>query len=301
VYEPLSAFPPRERREWQAYLAAGSAPSTREGPRRERAVGLVSACRTPSRLPRPGEAGAHAYVLVVDGAPLICPLWTELRCWRAAAELAALLPAEVASMVLPETELELAASEHEQWLAEHPQSQAHILTSRWAVPVRWFLLVRPDERQLRLGGPAGAAETGPSATGGSAPTAAGPGSAAGSALPATEVGRSLLYRTSMVDARRRIARSLAVLRRAFDPGPVAGTVEPLGRWLEEFHPRSVVELDYGGLVDLRSDAELRADDSPGDLAVALAALGAGDLQTATEAYDRVIARWRIPHRVESAN
>jgi hypothetical protein len=71
--------------------------------------------------------------------------------------------------------------------------------------------------------------------------------------------------------------------------------------LEEFHPRSIVELDYGGLVDLRTDAELRADDSPRDLAVALAALGEGDLQTATEAYDRVIERWRIAHRVESAN
>jgi len=299
VYEPLLAFPPGERREWQAYLAAGSAPSTREGPHRERAAGLVLACRTPPRAPHPGEAGAHAYVLVVDGAPLICPLRTELRCWRAATELAALLPAEVASAVLPEAEVDRAASEHEKWLAEHPELQAHILTSRWAVPVRWFLLVRPNERQLRLGGPPTAAEAGAS-TGGSA-TGGGPGSTAGHALPATEVGRSLLYRTAMADARRRMARSLAVLRRAFDTETVAETVEPLGRWLEEFHPRSVVELDYGGLVDLRSDEELRADDSPGDLAVALAALAAGDLPTATEAYGRVIERWRIPHRVESAN
>ncbi len=294
VYEPLSAFSPDERRGWQAYLDAGPGPSTREGLRRERAVGLAVACRATPRVPRPGEAGQDAYVITADGAPLVCPWRTELRCWRATAELSMLLPAEVVTAVLPEAELELATREQERWLAEHPQSRAHILTSRWVVPVRWFLLMHPDERRLELGGASG--------SGGASAAGGGPASAAaGSALPATELGRSLVYRTAMADARRRIARGLAVLRRAFDAGPVVGAVESLGRWLEEFHPRSVVELDYGGLVDLRSDAELRADDSAGDLAAALSALGAGDLQNATEAYDRVIERWRIAHRVESAN
>jgi hypothetical protein len=297
VYEPLSAFPPDERQRWHDYLASGPAPSTREGLRRERTLGLALACRPTPRVPRPAEAGEHAYVLTVNGAPLVCPWRTELRCWRAVAELTALLSAELVSAVLPEAELELAVREHERWLAEHPQLRAHVLTSRWVVPVRWFLLMRPDERRLQLGGADGAAGA---ATGEPSAPNAGPGSP-GRALPATEVGRSLVYRTAMADARRRAARALAVLRRAFDTGAVVGAVESLGRWLEEFHPRSVVELDYGGLVDLRSDAELRADDSAGDLATALAALGAGDLQTATEAYDRVIERWRISHRVESAN
>ena len=298
VYEPLSAFPPDERRRWQDYLAGGGAPSTREGTRRDREVGLAAACGSTPQVPRSGEAGEHAYLLSPEGAPLICPLRTELRCWRAATELPALLPEDIVSVVLPETEIDLAAAEHERWLAGNPQLRAHILTSRWVVPVRWFLLVRPDERRLQLGG--SARQGGADAAGGPAEGRAGPGSAP-TAPPATEVGRSLVYRTAMADARRRIARSLAVLRRAFDAGPVVGAVESLGRWLEEFHPRSVVELDYGGLVDLRSDDELRADDSAGDLAAALAALGAGDMQTATEAYDRVIERWRIAHRVESAN
>jgi len=298
VYEPLSAFPPDERRRWQAYLAAGPTLSTREGLRRERAVGLAVACRSTPRVPRPGEVGEHAYVLIVDGVPLFCPWRTELRSWRAAAELPALLADEMVSAVLPEAEIELAIRAQERWLAEHPELRAHVLTSRWVVPVRWFLLVRPDERRLQLGGSAG---PGDAVTTGEPATPAAGSSSAGTALPATEVGRSLLYRTAMADARRRTARALAVLRRAFDAGPVVGTVESLGRWLEEFHPRSVVELDYGGLVDLRTDAELRADDSAGDLVAALAALRAGDLQTATEAYDRVIERWRIAHRVESAN
>jgi hypothetical protein len=298
VYEPLSAFPLDERRRWRRYLDAGSSPSTREGPRLERAAGLLGACRPVPRLPSADETEAHAYVLTVDGAPLVCPWRTEQRCWAAAMELAAVLPAEVVTAALPAAEIEWAAHEHERWLAEHPEQRSHVLTSRWVVPVRWFLLVRPAERRLRLGGPV-TAEAAPVESGPAEPSSG--AGLAGTALPATEVGRSLLYRTAMADARRRVARALAVLRRAFDPGPVVGAVESLGRWLEEFHPRSVVELDYGGLVDLRSDAELRADDSAGELADALAALAAGDIQTATEAYERVIERWRIAHRVESAN
>jgi DNA-binding GntR family transcriptional regulator len=92
-----------------------------------------------------------------------------------------------------------------------------------------------------------------------------------------------------------------VLRRAFDDGSVVLAVESTGRWLEEFHPRSVVELDYAGLVDLRSDEQLRDDDSAGDIAEALAALAAGDSDAAGEAYDRVLERWREAQRWESAN
>ena len=36
-------------------------------------------------------------------------------------------------------------------------------------------------------------------------------------------------------------------------------VEQVGRWLEEFHPRSLVELDYGGLVHLLGAEALAAE------------------------------------------
>jgi hypothetical protein len=291
VYEPLSAFPPAERQRWEAYPSAGSLPSTRDGQRLERELGLRAACRDQARVPRPGEAGEHAYLLSGHSGLVVCPLRTELRSWAAAAELATVLPAELTSSVLPVREVETAADAHERWLADHPDARSHILTSRWVVPVRWFLPFHRDERRLQLGTrqrPAGGGESGGE-----------PGAA--SARPVTAVGRSLVYRTEMAQARRRMARALAVLRRAFDSGPVVGAVESLGRWLEEFHPRSVVELDYGGIVDLRSDAELRADDSVGDVAEALGAISDGDADNATRAYDRVIERWRIAHRVESAN
>ncbi|HYT10953.1 MAG TPA: hypothetical protein VEL73_09875 [Mycobacteriales bacterium] len=283
VYEPLAAFDVEERRRWQQYAQRAAVASTREGSRRERLLGLVCASAAQPRVPRPGEAGEHASVLRGESGLLVCPWRTELRCWEAATESRAVLPREVARVALPDAEVEVAAAEHQRWLARHPTRRSHLLQSRWVVPVRWFMIFDREERRLQLGTRAGE----------------GPYPAAGGAV--TAVGRSLVYRTPMAQARRRVARGLSVLRKAFEDAPMVTAVEPMGRWLEEFHPRSIVELDYGGLVDLRDDADLRSDDSAGDVAEALAALGRADTTAATEAYERVMDRWRSAHRVEAAN
>jgi hypothetical protein len=283
VYEPLSAFGPDERPYWEEYVASGAAPSTRDGPRLQREIGLRAACLTQPRVPGPDEVEPQAYVLGGDGGLLVCPLRTDLRCWEAAGELSATLPAELAAAVLPVEEVDQAADELERWLDAHPAGRSHVLSNRWAVPVRWFLLFDREERRLQLG------------------TRPARGRLGRSAGQTTAVGRSLVYRTPMAQARRRVARGLSVLRKAFDDGPVVTAVESMGRWLEEFHPRSTVELDYGGIVDLREDGDLRDDDSAGDVAEAIAALSRGDGEGATVAYDRVIGRWRVAHRIESAN
>ena len=43
VYEPLAAFEGEQRRRWEAYAAAGDAPSTLTGPEQERAASCSSA------------------------------------------------------------------------------------------------------------------------------------------------------------------------------------------------------------------------------------------------------------------
>jgi hypothetical protein len=103
----------------------------------------------------------------------------------------------------------------------------------------------------------------------------------------------------MSRARRRTARALSVLRRLEDGSAAAG-VEDLGRWLEEFHPRSLVELDYGGLVHLLDDEALAEDASAADVAEALAALAQGDSERAGSAYARVTARMGRMQAVERA-
>jgi hypothetical protein len=287
VYEPLAAFDVEERRRWQQYAQSPAVPSAQAGARRERVLGLVGACRQDPAVPREGDAGEHAAVLRGESGLLICPLRTELRSWEAAVETRAALPPEVARAVLPEAEVSLASAEHQRWLAEHPARRSHVQVHRWAVPVRWFVLFDREERRLQLG-PAGA-EFGEL------------GGEFGGAPEGVAVSRSLVYRTAMSKARRRAARALQVLRKALPDGPTVPSVEALARWLEEFHPRSLVELDYLGLVDLCGEAALRNDDSAGDVAEALTALHRGDTKLASIAYDRVTERWRVAYAVESSN
>ncbi len=277
VYEPLAAFEGEERRRWQSYLGSRDAPSPAAGVAMERDAAVRALVgRPPATLPVVAD---HAYVTEVSGVMLVCPWRTRLRALEGLEDFLADLPDEVAQAFVPVSVAEGVAAELDHWRATHPALRNHQLSSTWQVPLRWFVLVDADERQVRMGVPAG-----------------------GWAVPAGRLaGRSLIYRTPMSKARQRVARALAVLRRTVDDGVVHAGVEDLGRWLEEFHPRSVVELDYGGLVHLLDDAELAKDESARDVAAALAALGKDEPVEAAAAYGRVTARMKALQAVESAN
>jgi hypothetical protein len=274
VYEPLAAFEGEQRRRWEDYLGAGNAPGRAAGVAMERTAALRALVgRPPQVMP---QVAAHAFVTEVDGVTLVCPWHTRLRALEAVEEFRAGLPDELADAFVPRTVADRLEAELEQVRVDAPEVRSHILTCGWQVPLRWFVLVESDERQVSLG------------------TAVGSGGT-------TVTGRQLVYRTAMSRARRRTARALAVLRRAVDDGAVTAGVEELGRWLEEFHPRSLVELDYGGLVHLLDDAELTTDDSARDIAAALAALTDGETARVASAYSRVTARMKALQAVESAS
>lgn len=277
VYEPLAAFPPAERARWQAYLADRPGWSALDGAELEHRSG-VQALRgaAPELLP---ELAEHAYLAELDGVRLLCPWDTRLRSLEALAEVAAELPEQlwpaygIAELARSADALLVAHR------AQHPHERRHQLSSSWQVPLRWFVAVDAAEREVQPGGPANGRGT--------------------TARHLT--GRVLRYRTAMSRARRRTARALEVLRRTVDDGAATAGVEQLGRWLEEFHPRSLVELDYGGLVHLLDDAALEADQSAGDVAGALAALGRGEPARAAEAYGRVTRRMAALQAVEAAS
>ena len=113
--------------------------------------------------------------------------------------------------------------------------------------------------------------------------------------------RVLRYRTEISKARRRAHRALSVLRRSVGDVPISEAVEESARWLEEFHPRSVVELDYGGLAAVLPDETLSADDSPALVGAGLAALAKGDADAATGAYEQLVERWRAIQLLERCN
>ena len=81
-----------------------------------------------------------------------------------------------------------------------------------------------------------------------------------------------------------------MLRKSVGEAPITEAVEEAARWLEEFHPRSVVELDYGGLVRLLPDETLAEDDSTELVATGLAGLARGEAEEASAAYDKLVAR-----------
>jgi hypothetical protein len=75
----------------------------------------------------------------------------------------------------------------------------------------------------------------------------------------------------------------------------------VGRWLAEFHPYSLVELDYGGLVHVLSDEALRGDQSVAEIAAAIDAAARGDGELAVAMYKRARSRWRAFADFEKAN
>jgi hypothetical protein len=125
--------------------------------------------------------------------------------------------------------------------------RGHTLVRAWEIPLVWLALVR-SENLTRSG----------------------------------DAGR---YLVPMSRSRARTARALRALRSALGEVDVAIEVEKLARWLEQFHPRSWVELDarpVAALVDGEDGAE--------DVRLGLESLTVGDATSLAAAYRRVSRR-----------
>ncbi|MGW4894287.1 hypothetical protein ACWEQL_18745 [Kitasatospora sp. NPDC004240] len=295
VYEPLAAYPEPDRAHWQAYAAehgpdaaeAGQ-PVARAALEEQRAALAELVGRTPRPLPE-RESG-RAFVRAVDGVLYVCPWATRLRSWQALEELREQGPVALVDTALPPATRAAAEADRERWLAEHPDARPWILTTRWEVPVAWFLPFGEEDRCFVPGPSAGSAEEGAVEGVEGAPAGEKEGRA-----PA------LFYLTPMAQARRRVARAYRALRAEVPQGELVRGAERVGRWLEEFHPRSLVELDYGGLVHLLGPARLAADRSAGELEEGVRALREGDSAEALRAYRELAERWRRVQELRYAN
>ncbi|WP_028815100.1 hypothetical protein [Streptomyces flavidovirens] len=267
VYEPLAAFPEPERGHWARYAKRERLPTAQDELRRS----LVDLLPIPP-VPVPVHESGDAFVTEVDGVVCVCPWRTRLRGWLALEELPDLFPEPLLDAALPPLVRRQAAADFERWLERNPDARPWIRSSAWHVPVRWFALFSGEEREYAK--------------------------AEGETTPV------LRYRTPMAQARRRVARALKVLREHLDAeagGPLVDGLVDVGRWLEEFHPRSLVELDYGGLAHVLPEEHLAGDLSAADVAEGIAALRAGDGAAAGEAYGRLTERWRVVRERQFAN
>ncbi|MDI2130768.1 hypothetical protein [Yinghuangia seranimata] len=277
VYEPLAAFPEPERSHWADYVRdvhtrrVWGSGTTAELTAEEQRVALEGILATPPE-PAPPHESEDAFVAEIDGIPVVCPRQTRLRCWSALAEMRREFPPVVLDAFWPKVVLAQAEADHDRWRSRNPDVQPHIHSSTWHVPMRWFVLFSQEERVLVA--PAGDG-------------AGGPG--------------ELYYRTPMVQARRRVARALRVLRDTLEEGALITGLEQLGRWLEEFHPRAMVELDFGGLVRLIPSGDLVEERTAEHVAEGLTALAAGDGARASEAYRRITERWSAVRALEHAS
>ena len=271
VYEPLSSFDSDTRDRLSAELARGPVQTSEAGLREQDAWLRTQVSKTPQLLPGElpdGTACESTGVLSLDAeevprgpntgvgpGPLVCPL--DLR-GRSAAALAGFLgsadpPLRSSALVRP---AEAARAHANAVVGEAASSAVHVISSTWTVPLPWFAVVDPTERD----------------TGG-------------------RRRRAVLWRVAMADARRRVARAHAVAQSSIgDEGPTKTLLET-GRWLERFHPHSAVELDYGGLVQLMNETDLEVDTSAEDVHAIIDAMESGDNEEVAERYEALRDFW----------
>jgi hypothetical protein len=269
VYEPLTAFDRDRQIFWRRYAREGRDLGLVEGPVRQRAAVLEALGAGWTRLP---DLPDEAYVLQWGESLLVCPWNLRLRVAEAALNARDGVPSVLADAFVPPVLAGQARAIVEDWrngakVLERGVPRVHEQIATWGVPLRWFVFVDLDERDY----------------------------------VDSDTRRALRYRTEISKARRRAHRAVSVLRKTLGDAPITEAVEEGTRWLEEFHPRSIVELDYGGLVNLLPESDLAQDDSPGLVAAGLSALSRGDADAATEAYEKLVARWRAVQLLERCN
>ncbi len=288
IYEPVSAFGEPDRSRWAAYAASAARPRRRDSLMVEHAEALRRAIAAP-QVVVPERESEHAYVRHADGTTYVCPWQTRLRCLLAYGRMLSAAGAPLPGTVpAGDDDQAMAALARLEDAGSHgPSIRLHIQASTWTVPLAWFVPFAATERWLSLGPDRGRAP-------------------ARATAPAT---RALVYTTPMSRARRRVARGLAALRglpagvgdAAWEPPRAAGDLAEVGRWLEDFHPYSLVELDYGGLVHLVSDDALCADQSVAEIRAAIDGAAGGECELAAAMYMRAHSRWRTFAEFELAN
>ena len=222
VYEPLSAFAEPERSRWAAYAAAPQPPRRVSTLEAEHADAMRRLIAVPP-IVAPTRESDEAYVRQADGVVYVCPWQIRLRSWLALGRLRASLPPALADTFVPREVADRAAADFARWHARagaHPDSlRTHIQTATWHVPLAWFVPFGPPERWLVLGGEAGSDRG-----------------------PATAT-RTLVYLTTMAQARRRVARAIGAVRRGLSGLPASS--HPYG---EQRPPASgrVADRDHGG-------------------------------------------------------
>ncbi len=198
-----------------------------------------------------------AFVIEVEGQRFVCPRHPRLRMLEGLLAFRNAYQGPAATMLVPEFAADRAARELRRIQNRHPGARSHILTSAFAVPLRWFAAFDPSERIL------------------------------GEVDGIT----TIRYRTRLRSAVQRLRHTVEVLDAAGFDESVVDPVAELVTWVDAFSDDAFLELDYGGVAALFSSADLALDESAADLAASLAALEREDYDEAGEFYSEAASRW----------
>lgn len=209
------------------------------------------------QLPSQRPDGAH--ILDLDGMRYVSPWSTSVRTWASLTEFKSGVPSTVVPFFVSNSFEEALQDSIDFTTSKVP----HIISQTWIIPPRWFALFETHER-LR---------------------------------GHDNDGAYVISRTEISKAIGRAKTTHNAVRSAFGEGPVEQEILDLIDWLEMFHPKSIVELDYGGLADylelsLAEEGGLEADTSIEDIQSSIAGLAVGDGALAGRGYERLVTRWR---------
>jgi hypothetical protein len=210
-----------------------------------------------NQLPSTRPDGAH--ILDLDGMRYVSPWSTSVRTWASLEEFKSNIPATVAPFFISNSYEEALQDSIDFTASKVP----HIISQTWVIPPRWFSLFETNERERGH----------------------------------NHEGAYVIARTAIANAITRGKQTHQIVKGAFGEGPVEQELLDLIDWLEMFHPKSLVELDYGGLADylelsLAEEGGLEADESIEDIQSSLAGLAVGDGALAGRGYERLVTRWR---------
>jgi hypothetical protein len=189
-----------------------------------------------------------------EGRSYVCPRFPRLRMLEGVLAFSNAYPG---AHLVPPSEVESAVRELSQLRASSPAARSYILTSPWHVPLRWFSIFDPDERELYQ-------------------------------MPD---GLSIRYRCTVEEGMERVEHSADVLDDAGFDESIVEQLRGLSDWLDGFPGEALVELDYAGVARLFSDGDLTLDESAAEVATSLEALVLHEFEEAGTAYAAVATRW----------
>lgn len=226
------------------------------------------------RVLRQGEFGLSsesvrddAFVIDEGGHRFVCPRNPRLRMLEGLMAFRSTYAESPTAALVPESVADRAADELDRIHDRFPGVKSHILTSPFAIPLRWFAAFVQEERSIVEGAD----------------------------------GMRVRYRAALAQALHRLRRTAQVLEDAGFDEVIVEQVGELVGWLEAFPRDALVELDYGSVVDLFDETDLVLDESAADIGASIDSLAEGDFEAAGEYYASAASRWAHAHALAYAN